>query len=33
MAERTGTWDGGYIHKDARGRDVYVIRQGMPSEP
>jgi integrase len=27
MAERTGTWDGGYIHKDARGRDVYVIRQ------
>ena len=27
MAERIGTWDGGYIHKDARGRDVYVIRQ------
>jgi len=27
MAERTGTWDGGYIHKDGRGRDVYVIRQ------
>jgi hypothetical protein len=27
MAERTGSWDGGYIHKDARGRDVYVIRQ------
>ena len=27
MAERTGTWDGGYMHKDGRGRDVYVIRQ------
>jgi hypothetical protein len=27
MAERTGTWDGGYIHKDTRGRKVYVIRQ------
>lgn len=27
MAERTGSWDGGYIHRDSRGRDVYVIRQ------
>ena len=27
MAERIGTWEGGYIHKDARGRDLYVIRQ------
>ncbi len=27
MADRIGTWDGGYVRKDARGRDVYVIRQ------
>ena len=27
MADRTGTWDGGYIRKDARRRTVYVIRQ------
>jgi integrase len=27
MANRSGTWDGGYIHKDARRREVYVIRQ------
>jgi len=27
MAKRTGTWDGGYIRKDGRDRDVYVIRQ------
>jgi len=27
MADRSRSWEGGYIRKDARGRDVYVIRQ------
>ena len=27
MAQRIGTWEGGYIHRDARGRDLHVIRQ------
>jgi len=32
MAERLDTWDGGYIREDARGRNVYVIRQQVNSK-
>src|SRR6266850_7407295 len=27
MADRVGTWDGGYVRTDAHGRNIYVIRQ------
>ena len=27
MPGRTGTWDGGYIRRDARGRNVFIIRR------
>src|SRR5258708_40211114 len=29
MPKKTGTWDYGYIYKDKRGREIYIIRQSI----
>src|SRR6266540_6657987 len=29
MTDRSRTWDVGYIRKDGKGRDVYIIRQSI----